>query len=67
MSIRYEKLFLLMREKGLTTYRVRKENIVGQATFQSLKNNAPVSTETIAAFCKALGCQPGDIMEYVDD
>ena len=56
-----------MTEKGLTTYRIRKENIIGQATLQSLKNDEPVSTETINVLCKVLGCQPGDIMEYIDE
>lgn len=26
-----------------------------------------ITTESIAALCQALNCQPGDIMEYVDD
>lgn len=56
-----------MKEKKLTTYRIRKDNIIGQATLQSLKNDEPVSTETISTLCKVLNCQPGDIMEYVDD
>lgn len=67
MSIKYDKLFALMKRNNLTSYRIRKENIIGQATFQNLKNNEPVNTETIAALCKVLHCQPGDIMEYVDD
>jgi len=56
-----------MKEKKLTTYKIRKENIIGQATLQSLRNNEPVSTETIAILCKSLDCQPGDIMEFVED
>ena len=66
MSIRYDKLFQLMKECGLTTYKIRKENIIGQATLQSLKNNEPVSTETISNLCRVLHCQPGDIMDYVE-
>lgn len=67
MPIRFNKLFDLMKEKKLTTYKIRKENIIGQATLQSLRNNEPVSTETIAILCKSLDCQPGDIMEFVED
>ena len=40
---------------------------MGQATLQNLRNNEPVSTETIAILCEILDCQPGDIMEYVKD
>lgn len=67
MPMKYEKLFALMKEKGLTTYRIRKENIISQSALTSLKAGKSVTTDTIAALCKALGCQPGDIMEYEQD
>ena len=67
MSISYEKLFILMKEKGLTTYRIRKENIISQSALSALKNGKSVTTETIEKLCRALDCQPGDIMEYVED
>jgi len=64
MVIKYDKLFVLMREKGLSTYRIRQDKIIGQATLQKLKNNEPVNTDTIDALCFVLDCQPGDIMEF---
>ena len=64
MPMKYEKLFALMKEKRLTTYRIRKENIISQSALTSLKAGKSVTTDTIAALCKALDCQPGDIMEY---
>lgn len=67
MPMKYDKLFALMKEKGLTTYRIRKENIISQSALQSLKAGKSVTIETLAALCKALECQPGDIMEYVDE
>ena len=67
MPIKFDKLFMVMKKKGLSTYRIRKEKIMGQATLQNLRNNEPVSTETIAILCEILDCQPGDIMEYVKD
>ena len=67
MPMKYEKLFALMKEKRLTTYRIRKENIISQSALTSLKAGKSVTTDTIAALCKALDCQPGDIMEYVDE
>lgn len=67
MAIKYDKLFVLMKQRNLTSYRIRKDGIIGQATLQNMKNNEPVNTETINALCRALKCQPGDIMEYVDD
>ncbi len=65
--ISYEKLWALMKAKGLTTYRIQKEKIMGQGTLQNLRDNRDITTKTIAALCEALECQPGDILEYVKD
>lgn len=67
MSIKYEKLFDLMKEKGLTTYRIRQENIISQSALTAIKNGKSVTTDTIAKLCKVLNCQPGDIMEYEEE
>lgn len=67
MGIKFDKLFALMKARGFSTYRIRKDKIIGQATLQSLKRNEPVSTETIDTLCRILKCNPGDIMEYVED
>lgn len=67
VPMKYEKLFSLMREKGLTTYKIRKEHIVTETTLQKLRDGKNVTTDSIASLCKALECQPGDIMEYVDE
>ena len=67
MPMDYSKLFALMKERGLTTYRIRKEKIVSENALTSMRAGKSVTTETIAALCKALNCQPGDIMEYVDE
>ena len=64
MPITYDKLFALMKEKGLTTYRIRKEKIITESSLQKLREGKAVSTETIAKLCLALECQPGDILEF---
>ena len=66
MPIKYDKLFALMKEKGLTTYRIRQDNIISQSALQSLREGESVTLDTIAALCKALNCQPGDILEYIE-
>ena len=67
MPIRFDKLFELMHEKGLTTYKIRKNRIISEGTLQNLRENSAVSTDSIAALCAVLDCQPGDIMEYVPE
>lgn len=67
MSIKYDKLFALMREKGLTSYKIRQENIISQGALTSIRAGKSVTMDTIEKLCKALQCQPGDIVEFVDD
>lgn len=66
-TIRYNKLLKLMEEKGLSTYKIRKEKIISESTLQNIRNNGRITTDAIANLCSALDCQPGDILEYVPD
>jgi len=65
-KIIYAKLLALMKQKGLTTYKIRKEKIIAEGTLQNIREGKGITTESIAALCEALQCQPGDILEYVD-
>lgn len=68
MPIKYDKLFALLKEKGYNTTRIRRENIIGQGTLTAIKNGTGgLDSKTISKLCKLLDCQPGDIMEYVED
>lgn len=68
MSFKYDKLFQLLKERGYTTYKIRKENLISQAALTKMKNGeGNIDTRTLERLCKLLNCQPGDIMEYVED
>lgn len=68
MSIKYDKLMVLLKEKGYTTYRIRKEKLIGQGTLTAIKNGTGgLDAKTIDRLCRILDCQPGDIMEYVPE
>jgi putative transcriptional regulator len=68
MPIVYNKLFDLLKEKGYTTYKIRREKLIGQATLTAIKNGTGgLDAKTIARLCEVLDCQPGDLMEYVKD
>ena len=68
MPIKYDKLFALLKEKGINTTKIRRENIIGQGTLTAIKNGTGgLDAKTISKLCKLLACQPGDIMEYVED
>lgn len=68
MSIKYNKLFALLKEKGWNSTRIRNENLIGQGTLTNLRNGTGgLDHKTIDRICRVLDCQPGDIMEYVPE
>lgn len=66
-TIIFDKLLELMKEKELTTYKIRQNKIISERTLQHIRKNEPITTSSVAALCEALDCQPGDIMEYIPD
>lgn len=65
-GINFNKLFVLLKEKRLTMYDLRKNKIVGTATIEKMrKGEGHVDTRSIEKLCEYLDCQPGDIMEYI--
>lgn len=68
MSIDFNKLEYLLNNAGKTYYSLRKDKVVGTETIKKLQTNTGfIDTRTINNICKYLGCQPGDLMEYVPD
>lgn len=56
-----------LKEKGYTTYSLRKENILSQSTIQKLREGKGLAWENIERLCALLDFQPGDLIEYVKD
>ena len=67
MPIKYDKLINLMHEKGITRYTIKRDKVIGQATYKKIIEGGDIDTRTIAKLCKLLNCQPGDILEYSED
>lgn len=63
--ISYEKLWQIMKEKGISQYALIKDYHISPAQITRLKRNESVSTHTIEVFCRILHCQVGDIMEFI--
>lgn len=53
-----------LKKKGYSTYRLRKECLLGEYTLQKIRRGALVSWENVATICELLECQPGDIIKY---
>ncbi len=68
MALQYKiDIMNALKEKGVSTYTLRKEKILSESTLQKLRRKQGVGWENIEALCILLECQPGDIIEYIPD
>lgn len=63
----YKEVLARLKDIGYTSFKLAQDGILGQATLSALRNNKPVNTKTINTLCRLLKCQPGDILEYIED
>ncbi len=70
--ISYEKLVKKLKENNISQYKLKQEKILGSATITKIfKNNGlngeSIDMKVVDKLCKLLNCQPGDILECVED
>ena len=56
-----------LKEKDYTSYRLRKDKLIGESQIQKIRKGEIASKETLNTICKLLQSQPGDILEYIED
>lgn len=68
MAIRY-KIDVLdaLKTAGYSTYRLRKDKLLGQSQMQLIRDGAVVYGDCLNKLCELLNLQPGDIIEYIPD
>ena len=69
MPLRYKiDILQALKDKGYSSYRIRKENIFGQKTLQDFRSGTVVlSVDCLEKLCKLVECQTGDILEYLPE
>ena len=56
-----------LKNKGYNTNRIRMEALLSQSTLQKLREGKVVSWDNIETLCRLIGCQPGELIEYLPD
>ena len=54
-------------EKGYNPRKIRNDRILAESTMTKLRRKQPISWENIDTICCLLQCQPGDLLEWIDD
>lgn len=55
-----------LKEKGITSYKIRSEKLLSESTLQKLRKGEGVSWDNLETLCRLLKCQPSDLIEYVE-
>lgn len=65
--IRFDKLWITMKQKNITTYQLREQCGIDSKTVRRLKANDNMETKTLNKLCSFLNCRLEDIAEFVPD
>jgi len=67
MGWSYKPLWKLLIDKGLKKTDLIKLAKLSPTTLAKLSKNQSIDGNTLERICAALQCQPGDVIEYVQD
>ena len=66
--IRYKiNVLEALKEKGLTTYKLRQDNLISESTVMKLRKSEMVGLKPLDQLCGLLGCDVGDIIRHEKD
>ena len=63
----YDKLWDVMEQKDISTYRLRESHGFNTKTIAKLRQNGNMNTSTLNKLCSILDCELADIAEYKKD
>ena len=67
MTVSYKKLWKLLIDKGMRKKDLQLAAGISSGVITKMGKGEAVTTTVLAKICKALDCNIGDIMEFVDD
>lgn len=67
MAISYNKLWKLLIDKKMSQADLRKAADIAPNTMTKLRRDEPVNLAILSRTCEVLGCDIGDIMEFIPD
>ena len=63
----FDKLWQVMKERGVSTYQLREKCGIDSKTVRRLRANDNMETKTLNKLCAVLSCKLEDIAEYIPD
>lgn len=66
MAVSYNKLWKILIDQKMNKTQLRLAAGISTATLAKLAKEEPVKLEILEKICKALDCNIGDVVEFVD-
>lgn len=63
----FDKLWITMKNKGVSTYNLREKCGIDSKTVRRLRANENIETKTLNKLCTVLDCKLEDIAEFIKD
>lgn len=60
----YDKLWITLKQKGISQYKLIKEYGISSGQLDRLRKNANINTYTLNQLCEILQCELSDIAEF---
>ncbi len=67
MTVRYDKLWSLMKTNKMKKAELAKAAEISQSTMTKLNQDRVVSMNVMLRLCKIFHCDIGDLMEVIED
>jgi putative transcriptional regulator len=66
MPISFSPMRQFMKEHHISYYYLANQGIESP-TLHRIRHDNPITTETLGKLCKIMKCQPGQLIEYIED
>jgi len=66
MPISFRPMREYMAKNKISYYKLGNEGIDAQ-TLQRIRHDRPITTTTLGQLCEIMNCQPGDLLEYIEE
>ena len=63
----FDKLWVTIKEKGFTKYKIKEQCDIDSRTIKRLRENKNIETKTLNKLCSILDCNLEDIATYVKE
>jgi DNA-binding Xre family transcriptional regulator len=67
MGISYKPLWILLVKKDMKKKDLMESARLSPTIVARMSKGKPIDTTTLERICAALQCQPGDVLEYIND